>query len=125
MSKSDDCELSVVGQYDSTFNDVLGMEMPCADIFLSTGLIVHLRAHNHSNCIPYMEKIPEIIAHPDYIGCHPTIPNSIELIKKLDENLLVAIKLDPDDNYLYISSFYEVKESKIQRRLNSGRLKTF
>ncbi len=52
-------------------------------------------------------------------------PSSIELVKKYDENILIAIKLDKDSNGLYVASLYEIKDSKISKRLYSGRLKPF
>lgn len=124
MSKLENCELRVVGQYNSKFNDILGISLPCADIFQSDGLIVHIK-HRHPDYLPYEPSIPDILESPDYIGCHPKEANSIELVKRLEENILVAIKLDPDEQYLYISSLYDIKESKLQRRINSGRLKIF
>lgn len=36
---------------------------------------------------------------------------------------MIGIKLDTDNEYLYISTMHDVQESKIQRRLFSGRLK--
>ena len=36
---------------------------------------------------------------------------------------MIGIKLDTDGEYLYISTMHDVQESKIQRRLFSGRLK--
>jgi hypothetical protein len=49
----------------------------------------------------------------------------VELIKVLDKNILVGIKLDVDENYLYVSTMYDVQESKLRRRLHSGRVKKF
>ena len=37
------------------------------------------------------ERIPEIIAHPDYIGRHPN-GQSLEYIKRIDGNVLVAVR---------------------------------
>lgn len=39
------------------------------------------------------------------------------------DNVMIGIKLDTDGEYLYISTMHDVQESKIQRRLFSGRLK--
>lgn len=37
--------------------------------------------------------IPEIINVPDYIGVNPKEPNSIELVKVIEKDVLVAINL--------------------------------
>lgn len=45
--------------------------------------------------------------------------------KVLDENILLAIKLDKKQDYLYVASLYDVNTSKIERRLSGGRLKAY
>lgn len=116
--------LSKVGTYNSSFNKQLGINLPCTDIFQSDGLEIHIQK-NHPDYVKHMNKISDIISHPDYIGVDPTKSSSIELVKCYDENFMVAIRLDTDENYLYVATFFDIKESKIKRRLNSGRLKTF
>lgn len=48
----------------------------------------------------YLDKINEILDNPDFIGINPNEENSIELIKKFNDNVLIGIKLDTDKNYL-------------------------
>ena len=48
---------------------------------------------------------------------------SIEFIKKYSKNVLVGVKLEKDGQYLYVSSMYDIQDSKISRRLYSGRIK--
>ena len=36
---------------------------------------------------------------------------------------MIGIKLDKDGDYLYVATMHEVQESKIIRRLHSGRIK--
>jgi hypothetical protein len=78
----------------------------------------------HFKCLKYLDKINEILDNPDFIGVNPNEENSIELIKKFNDNVLKGIKFDTDKNYLYISTMHNVQESKIERRLH-GRLKLF
>lgn len=55
----------------------------------------------HYKCLKYIDYIPDIIANPDYVGINPNeSENSIEIVKQYDE-------------------------SKVLRRLHSGRLKRF
>lgn len=117
-------EMIKVGLYPQKFNDVSGANLPCIDILKSVGFYKHV-LKKHCEYIGYIEFIPEIINSPDYIGINPKIPNSIELIKLYDEHILVSIELDTDDNYLFVSSLYNIEDSKLQRRLHSGRLKKF
>ena len=69
-----------------------------------------------------MLNIPNIISSPDYIGKNPKEPNSIELVKDIGKNTKVCVKLDTKNEYLYVASIFEIKEGKLNNRLNSGRL---
>ena len=100
----------------------MGLNLPIVKIYQSNGLPSHMKKHGHAHCIKYLDKIPEILKKPDYIGKNSKEENSVEFIKKYDGNILVAIKLDKTGDYLYVASMYELKESKLMRRLNSGRM---
>lgn len=75
----------------------------------------------------YIDYIPDIIDNPDYIGVNPNEngTDSIELIKRYRDNVMIGIKLDKENDYLYVSTMHDIQESKIQRRLYSGRIKEF
>lgn len=78
----------------------------------------------HFNCLKYIDYIPEIISHPDYIGINPNEQGkSIEIVKRYEDNVLIGVKLDEDSDYLYVSTMHDIQESKIARRLHSGRIK--
>ena len=113
-----------VGNYKQDFNDILQINLPCTTIYQSVGLESHIKK-KHSNYLIYLDNIPDIISNPDYIGKNPKESNSIEFIKCYDDNIKLAIKLDTKNNYLYVASLYEIKDSKLQRHLDSGRLKIF
>ncbi len=113
-----------VGQYIERFNELTGQDLPCGDIFQSSGLISHVRKH-HPNEVDNITLVPDVIRSPDYIGKHHKEPHSIELVKVLDKNVMVCVKLDIDDGYLYVASVFSIKDSKLKNRLNSGRLKKF
>lgn len=113
-----------VGEYNDKYNRILNIELPCTVIYVSNGLRKHIQAR-HSNCLDYVDKIPEIISNPDYIGKNPKEPNSIEIVKVYEDNIQIGIKLDVSKNYLYVATLFDIKQSKIERRLNSGRLKRF
>ena len=80
----------------------------------------------HFNCLKYIDYIPDIILKPDYIGVNPNEPGiSLEFIKRYADNVLIGVKLDTDEEYLYVSTMHDIQESKISRRLYSGRIKEF
>ena len=119
-------ELLKVGKYNHRFNEILGIEIDELDIYRSKGLPAHMLKRKHFKCLKYIDNIPEIIEHPDYIGVNPNEQGiSIELVKRYADNIMIGIKLDTDGNYLYVSTMYDIQKSKISRRLYSGRLKEF
>lgn len=119
-------ELLKLGKYNIKCNVILGIDIEELDIYRSKGLPAHMLKRKHYKCLKYIDYIPDIIEKPDFIGVNPNeCENSIELIKKYSDNVLVGIKLDTDGKYLYVSTVHDIQESKITRRLYSGRLKKF
>lgn len=119
-------ELLKVGKYNPKFNDILGINMGELEIYRSKGLPSHMVKRKHFNCLKYIDYIPDIIQNPDYIGINPNeAGQSIEIIKRYKDNVMIGIKLDTDGEYLYVSTVHDVQESKIERRLYSGRIRAF
>lgn len=116
-----------VGNYNVKFNELLELNLDELEIYRSMGLPSHMIKSRHFSALRYIDCIPDIIESPDYIGINPneTDVTSIELIKRYDENVLVGIKLDEENGYLYVSTMYEIQEGKINRRLHSGRIREF
>jgi hypothetical protein len=115
-----------VGEYCQKFNEITGLSLPILKIYRSIGLSVHLRKRKHTDCLKFLDDIPCIIQNPDFVGVNPNeIGDTIEIVKVLDKNVLVGIKLDKNGDYYYVSTMFAVQESKLQRRLHSGRLKKF
>lgn len=117
-------KLFKVGEYKREFNEILNTNLPCGDIMQSVGLAIHVKKR-HPACMKYLDNISQIISSPDYIGTNPHEPNSIELVKCFDNNIQIGIKLDTKNDYLYVSTLFDVRESKITSRRLSGRLKEF
>ena len=116
--------MEIAGLYIERFNELTGQNIPCGSIYQSDGLYAHV-VKRHPECVSLMGLIPSIISAPDYIGHHPREPQSVELVKCVNGNLMVCIKLDTKRNFLYVASFFEISEAKIENRLSSGRLVEF
>jgi len=116
-----------MGKYRPVFNDILSISIKPQTIFRSTGLLAHMIKRKHFKCLKYIDFIPDIIANPDYIGINPNEKGgeSIEFIKRYGINVLVGVKLDSKNNYLYVSTVHDIQESKLERRLHSGRIKVY
>ena len=114
-------ELLKVGRYNSKVNEILGINIGDLEIYRSKGLPSHMIKRKHFKCLKYIDYIPDIILSPDYVGINPNEhDSSIEFIKRYADNVLVGVKLDADENYLYVSTMHDIQESKISRRLYSG-----
>ena len=118
-------KLFKVGDYIQRFNTLTGQNLPCGPIYQSVGLVSHVKSHHPQMGTAILQLIPTIIQSPDYIGKNPREPNSIELVKKLSDNIMVCIKLDTQNGYLYVASVYNISQGKVNNRLNSGRLKRY
>ena len=111
-----------VGEYIQKFNELTEQDIPCGTIYQSSGLETHVKRH-HPNEAELVKYVSDVIKEPDYVGKHPKEFSSIELVKKIDKNVMVCIKLDNKNGYLYVASVFSITEGKLNNRLNSGRLK--
>lgn len=119
-------DLTKVGKYNPKFNDILKINVQDLDIYMSKGLPAHMMKRKHFKSLKYIDYVSDIISNPDYIGINPNEQDtSIELIKKYADNVMIGIKIDTTEKYLYVSTMHDIQESKINRRLHSGRLKRF
>lgn len=78
----------------------------------------------HFIALKYIDSIPDIIKNPDYIGINPNEKEnaSIEFVKCFKDNILLGIKVDSIKGRLYVSTMYDISDSKLKRRLYSKRL---
>lgn len=113
-----------VGIYNKEFNRILNINLKQSKIVRSNGLIAHLIKRKHFVALKYIDSIPDIIKNPDYIGVNPCEKKntSIELVKCFKDNILLGIKVDMTNDKLYISTMFDISDSKLKRRLNSKRL---
>ncbi len=113
-----------VGEYIDRFNELTGQSIPCGPIYQSSGLVIHVRNH-HPDGVALVEYVEDVIKRPDYVGKHPKENDSVELVKRIDGNVMVCIKLDVKNGYLFVASVFEISDGKLKNRLNSGRLKPY
>lgn len=115
-------KLIQVGTYRQEFNAVTGQALPYGPIYQSPGLLVHVQKR-HPGEVGNLALIPQVIQNPDYIGKNPKEPDSVELVKVFQNNVMVCIKLDNSNGYFYVATVFEINNSKLQNRISSGRLK--
>jgi len=66
----------------------------------------------------HLQEIPNIIENPDYIGLHPK-DNSIQFIKRIDELMLVGVRIK-NKGSLNIRSSYPISNEQLQTYLDSN-----
>jgi hypothetical protein len=114
-------KIQVVGKLRQEIIDLLGLTLVAGYILMYPGAIKHIKCKRPDDFNRYFQRIPDIISKPDYVGVHPTEPNSVEFVKVIDNDVLVAVTLAPE-GYLYLSSMYVLTPAKVPKRLKSGRL---
>lgn len=116
-------KLFPVASFNCLFNKYLPSKINQTVIYQSIGLERHI-LKRHPECIEYLQYIPYIINHPDYIGVNPNEAGiSFELVKVFDKNIQIGIKLDMKDDYLYVATLHSITDAKLQHGLGNGRLK--
>lgn len=115
-----------IGYISSDINNALktlinsSIDLEGAVILVGPNNLNHVQERHPESFNKYTESLSEIISSPDYVGVHPN-GQSIELIKKLEENVLVAIRLR-SNGPLWVKSFYEITNSKLSNYVSSGRV---
>lgn len=91
-------------------------------IYQSEGLYKHV-SKRHPECVKYLHLIPRIVADPDFFGINPReTGHSFELVKVINENVQIGIKLDVHHNYYFVATLHTITDAKLTRRIASGRL---
>ena len=114
-----DDKLIRIASYNTNLNHWLCVEYISFPIYRSKGLLTHLINRNHFVAAKYIDYLPEIIKTPDFAGVHD---GNIELIKCFKDNIFISIKLDVKNNKYYVATVFDVKQSKIDSYVRSGRL---
>lgn len=117
MGKDD--KLVEIASFNTKLNEWLGTEYKSFIIYRSKGLLTHLIKRKHFVSAKYIDYLPQIINNPDYAGTHD---GNIELVKCFKDNVFISIKLDTKKSKYYVATVFDVKQSKIDSYVRSGRL---
>ena len=97
------------------------IEVINSNVYVHQGTFKHI-SKRHPDILNSKDIIIKVLDSPDYIGQNPKEKSSLELIKKIDENYLVAIKIDIKTNNLIVASTYKISDSKLQKMILSNRV---
>lgn len=108
-------------------NELLCIKTDIEDILFSKkALKKHMLKRNHHDALKYLDNLDEIIESPDYVGVNPREQAiSVEYVKCYENNVLVAIKINIDNNNFYVASLYTIDEYKLNKHIRIKRLKKF
>ena len=110
-----------VGKLNDEVIEMLDLPYENRDIFIGGTNKKHIMKRHKKEFDNYIDKIPEIIESPTYVGVHPS-RGGIEFIKEYDENILVAVQASNRD-ILFVRSMYMITEDKINKYLKNGTIK--
>ncbi|MGL5086482.1 MAG: PBECR2 nuclease fold domain-containing protein [Clostridium sp.] len=122
------CTYKRVGYLRSKMSNILGISYNGV-IYASPGVVKHIK-NRHGNHLSrkvttnIIEIMKSIISDPDYIGIYKSSFGkiSVEIIKKIDVNILVGIEIDNEKDYIYVSTMYPITDAKIESKLYNGKL---
>ncbi|QQP15001.1 hypothetical protein FJQ98_16790 [Lysinibacillus agricola] len=121
-----DKEVYTIGRITDEIIDLLGITINQKDIIIWRDRFAYIDKHknefdNEKQYIEHVKAIPDVIRNPEYVGVHPS-GKSIEFIKKIDKNLMIAVRINTKGNLVFRTS-YPIKDSKLNNYISSGRVK--
>ena len=117
MGKDD--KLIKITSFNTELNHWLGTDFESFEIYRSKGLLTHLINRKHFVAAKYIDYLPDLISSPDYIGIHDS---NIEMVKCYKDNIFISVKLDTKKSKYFVATVFDVKQSKIDSYVRSGRL---
>lgn len=122
------CAYKRVGYFRQQMAEYLGVRYT-GTIYASPGVIKHIKKRHGKHLSKkisgdLIQIMKSIVEDPDYIGIYKLTEKEtlIELIKKVDTNILMGIEIDEDNDYIYVLTMYPITEAKINNKLYSGKL---
>ena len=115
-------KIKKVGFLSKNIINYVGANLPEQEIILTKEVDMHIK-NSHPNDYIYLNNVEDIINFPDYVGINSKHPNSMEFIKIMGDNILVAVRLS-DNNELYVASLYKINNLKLSKRLNNKTIKS-
>jgi hypothetical protein len=115
-----------VGDLDQKVIDLLQLNILPGKVLIDIANIKHTEKHkekfkSEDDYIYHMEFITEIIQNPDFVGIHPD-GVSVRFFKKIDEIMVLAIRLRPQSPY-WIRTVFPITIDKLQLYIEAGTLK--
>jgi hypothetical protein len=75
-------------------------QLPCEnlEVKLLPGVVKHLKKRGHwRDFLKYYKDLPKILSKPDFAGQNKREPGTLELYKVMNDQVLIAIKMNQDN----------------------------
>lgn len=117
-----------IGNLEQKVIELLQLQITPGIILIDVANIKHTEKHkakfkSEADYIKHIESITEIIQNPDFVGIHPD-GISIEFFKKIDEILVLAIRMRPQEPF-WVRTVFPITPDKLQTYINAGTLKKY
>ena len=114
-----------IGRVPEKVRKEFGLKTQAQDVKVDkNGLKIHMLKRHHEDVLQHIDDLEVILREPDFIGVNPREKSeSLEYVKRFDDNVLVAIKLHKSGEFFYVPTMYRLQEFKLKSRIDSGRLK--
>lgn len=113
-----------IGNINIKYLKEYNIEIDDNNIYVHSGTFKHIEKRHPDIKNPHY-IIENVLKAPDYYGQNPKETNTLEFIKKINENYLVAIKIDVKTEKLIVASTYKITESKLLKMIQNNRIKKF
>ncbi|MDD4834818.1 MAG: PBECR2 nuclease fold domain-containing protein [Lutispora sp.] len=112
-----------IGKLANEVIDLLNLNREPCDIIMWEDRFKYIEKHkqhfqSEESYKKHVSQIPDIIENPNYIAKHPS-SNSIEYIKRIDELMLVAVRIKNTGNLAFRTA-YPLSELQLQDYINKG-----
>ena len=124
ITKEEIIEKSIIGEFDISIYDK-NMKTTTKDVVLFEERKNHIK-ERHPEVVQYIKYIPKIIENPDMIFKELKRTNTIWIIKKIDKNIKITIKLNTSNNIKIKNSIIQmqiIRDKEIRRYMKNGKIK--
>jgi hypothetical protein len=117
-----------IGNLEQKVIDLLQLQITPGIILIDVSNIKHIEKHkakfkSEAEYVQHIQSITEIILNPDFVGVHPD-GISIEFFKKIDEILVLAIRIRPHEPF-WVRTVFPITPDKLQTYIDAGTLKKY
>jgi hypothetical protein len=111
-----------VGEFSEAVITALGLDVAVGTaIYVGRSNAVHMATDHEREYYRFYDKIPQIIAAPDYVRLKKD-DYSIDFVKNFGKHIKLAVRIAGDGEY-YARSLYFIETNRVENLVKKGELK--